>query len=108
MPLFPQRLAVRAAALIGGLLLSAGALAQTYPAKPVTLLVPYPAGGVSDVIAFTPEQLRPVPQLDASLGTDHILAIGAVQDRMLFLLDIEKLMGSEEMGLMRQTAQTNQ
>ena len=64
--------------------------------------------GVSDVIAFTPEQLRPVPQLDASLGTDHILAIGAVQDRMLFLLDIEKLMGSEEMGLMRQTAQTNQ
>ena len=53
MPLFPQRLAVRAAALIGGLLLSAGALAQTYPAKPVTLLVPYPAGGVSDVIART-------------------------------------------------------
>lgn len=43
----------RATALIAGLLLSAGALAQTYPSKPVTLLVPYPAGGVSDVIART-------------------------------------------------------
>ena len=59
--------------------------------------------GVSDVIAFTPEQLRPVPQLDASLGTDYILAIGSVQDRMLFLLDIEKLMASAEMGLMAQS-----
>jgi len=29
------------------------ALAQTFPSKPVTLLVPYPAGGVSDVIART-------------------------------------------------------
>lgn len=27
------------------------ATAQTFPAKPVTLMVPYPAGGVSDVIA---------------------------------------------------------
>jgi len=27
------------------------ALAQTYPAKPVSLVVPYPAGGISDVIA---------------------------------------------------------
>jgi len=41
-----------------GLLLSAaatlgasGALAQNYPGKPVNLMVPYPAGGLSDVIA---------------------------------------------------------
>lgn len=27
--------------------------AQTYPSKPVTLMVPYPAGGLSDVIART-------------------------------------------------------
>ena len=36
---------------LSGLLLSAAALAQTYPTKPVSLLVPYPAGGLSDVIA---------------------------------------------------------
>lgn len=35
------------------LLLATTSLAQTFPAKPVTLMVPYPAGGVSDVIART-------------------------------------------------------
>lgn len=58
--------------------------------------------GVSDVISLTPDQLRPVPQFDTSIGSDHILAIGSVQDRMLFLLDIEKLMTSAEMGLIAQ------
>ena len=41
----------RAALFVGGLLLSTVALAQSYPSRPVTLLVPYPAGGLSDVIA---------------------------------------------------------
>ena len=36
-----------------GLLFAGHALAQTYPSKTVSLLVPYPAGGVSDVIART-------------------------------------------------------
>lgn len=39
--------------LLAGLVLAASALAQSYPSKPVTLLVPYPAGGLSDVIART-------------------------------------------------------
>ena len=39
-------------ALLAGLLLATGgALAQTYPTKPVNLMVPYPAGGPSDAIA---------------------------------------------------------
>jgi tripartite-type tricarboxylate transporter receptor subunit TctC len=39
-------------ALFASLLLSAGAaLAQSYPNKPVNLMVPYPAGGPSDAIA---------------------------------------------------------
>ena len=33
------------------LTIASGAGAQTYPSKPVSLVVPYPAGGVSDVIA---------------------------------------------------------
>lgn len=54
MPTSIRRLARSTATLIGGLFLSASLFAQTaYPAKPVTLLVPYPAGGVSDVIART-------------------------------------------------------
>jgi tripartite-type tricarboxylate transporter receptor subunit TctC len=39
-------------ALLTGLTL-ASAQAQSFPAKPVTLMVPYPAGGLSDVIART-------------------------------------------------------
>lgn len=41
------------ATVITGFVLAASASAQTYPSKPVTLLVPYPAGGLSDVIART-------------------------------------------------------
>jgi tripartite-type tricarboxylate transporter receptor subunit TctC len=33
------------------LAVASAAMAQTYPTKPVSLLVPYPAGGLSDVIA---------------------------------------------------------
>ena len=39
------------AASITGLVLTQAALAQTFPSKPVNLMVPYPAGGLSDVIA---------------------------------------------------------
>lgn len=40
------------AGLLAALLcLSGAAVAQVYPAKPLTMMVPYPAGGLSDVIA---------------------------------------------------------
>ncbi|MES1161653.1 MAG: chemotaxis protein CheW [Rhizobacter sp.] len=58
---------------------------------------------VSDVITLTPEQLRPVPEFNSSIASDHLLAIGAVDQRMLILVDIEKLMSSPEMGLIEQT-----
>ena len=54
---------------------------------------------VSDVIALTPDQLRPVPEFNAVVESDHLLAIGAVDERMLILVDIQKLMSSAEMGL---------
>ena len=60
---------------------------------------------VSDVITLTPEQLRPVPEFNSAIASDHLLAIGAVQERMLILVDIEKLMSSAEMGLVEQTLQ---
>jgi tripartite-type tricarboxylate transporter receptor subunit TctC len=41
----------RALVLLAGSLLALGAGADTYPAKPVNLMVPYPAGGPSDAIA---------------------------------------------------------
>ena len=61
--------------------------------------------GVSDVITLKPEQLRPTPDFSTAIGNDHVLAIGSLDDRMLILLDIEKLMGSPDMGLIEQTLQ---
>jgi purine-binding chemotaxis protein CheW len=61
--------------------------------------------GVSDVITLAPEQLRPVPELNSAIAGDHLLAIGSLEDRMLILLDIEKLMSSADMGLISGTIQ---
>jgi purine-binding chemotaxis protein CheW len=55
--------------------------------------------GVSDVITLQPEQLRAVPELSSAMSNDHVLAIGSLGDRMLIILDIEKLMTSPGMGL---------
>jgi purine-binding chemotaxis protein CheW len=55
--------------------------------------------GVSDVITLTQEQLRPVPEFNASIDSAHLLAIGVVDQRMLILVDIERLMSSPDMGL---------
>lgn len=41
------------AVFLSGLFLTCAACAQTYPSKPITLMVPYPAGGLSDVVART-------------------------------------------------------
>ncbi len=55
---------------------------------------------VSDVITLTPEQLRPVPEFNSAIESEHLLAIGSVAERMLILVDIEKLMRGADMGLM--------
>ena len=60
---------------------------------------------VSDVITLKPDQLRPVPEFNSTIASDHILAIGAVENRMLILVDIEKLMTSSEMGLIESSTQ---
>lgn len=55
--------------------------------------------GVSDVITLSPQQLRPVPEFSSAIGSDHLLAIGSLEDRMLILIDIDKLMSSADLGL---------
>lgn len=61
--------------------------------------------GVSDVITLAPEQLRPVPEFSSAIESDHLMAIGSVGNRMLILLDIEKLMTGNDIGLIAQVVQ---
>jgi len=56
--------------------------------------------GVSDVIALNASQIRPVPDLVSSIDTQFLIGLGAVENRMLILVDIERLMTSQEMALM--------
>jgi purine-binding chemotaxis protein CheW len=54
---------------------------------------------VSDVLTLTDEQMRPAPEFSAALDTQYVIGLGAIDDRMLILVDIEKLIGSRDMGL---------
>jgi purine-binding chemotaxis protein CheW len=47
---------------------------------------------VSDVVALAAQQIRPAPQLGASLDVRFITGLGAIGERMLILTDIEQLM----------------
>lgn len=56
--------------------------------------------GVSDVLNLTKSQISDAPQFGSSvLSTEYLTGIGTVGERMLILVDIEKLMTSEEMAL---------
>ena len=61
--------------------------------------------GVTDVIKLTPEQLLPAPSFSAAIGSDYLVAMGSLPGRMLMMLDIEKLLGSAEMGLLAPSLQ---
>jgi purine-binding chemotaxis protein CheW len=55
---------------------------------------------VSDVISLAQEQFRPTPGMGSVIDTEYIIGLGTVDERMLILIDIEKLMASSDMGLM--------
>jgi purine-binding chemotaxis protein CheW len=62
--------------------------------------------GVSDVMQLTPEQIRPAPEFGSAVNARYITGIGALDERMLILMDIEKLMSAADMALMDGQAQS--
>lgn len=59
--------------------------------------------GVSDVVALTAEAIKPPPELGSSLDTRYITGLGTLDDQMLILVDIEKLIGSDELHIIENT-----
>jgi len=59
---------------------------------------------VSDVTTLTPEQIKPAPEMGTVLDTDYLIGLGTLDERMLILMDIDKLMSSADMGLMEKLA----
>ncbi|MBT9431190.1 chemotaxis protein CheW [Candidatus Sodalis endolongispinus] len=60
--------------------------------------------GVSDVLSLSAEQIRTAPQFAVTLATEYLTGLGSLEDRMLILVDIERLLTSEEMALVDSVA----
>lgn len=54
---------------------------------------------VSDVMELPAESLKVAPEIESVIDSSAVVGLGSVGDRMLILLDIEKLMSATEMGL---------
>ena len=64
-----------------------------------TRIVGIVVDSVSDVMELPPDSLKAAPEIDSVIDSSAVLGLGSLGDRMLILLDIEKLMSSVDMGL---------
>ena len=54
---------------------------------------------VSDVMTLRADQIRQAPEFSSTLGTEYLLGLGTLEDRMIILVDIACLLESPDMGL---------
>ncbi len=57
---------------------------------------------VSDVRLLSGGQIKPAPQLGTALDASYLIGIGALDQRMLQLLDIDRLMAGEDQQFLAQ------
>jgi purine-binding chemotaxis protein CheW len=60
--------------------------------------------GVSDVLTLAANHVKPAPEFGAVLDTAYIQGLGTLEERMIILVDIEKLMTSNDMSLVDHVA----
>jgi len=60
--------------------------------------------GVSDVIALSADQIKAAPEFSSSMDAQYITGLGTVDERMIIVIDIEKLMTSRDMDLVEMAA----
>jgi len=60
--------------------------------------------GVSDVITLPSSQIKPAPEFGAAMDTQYIVGLGTLDERMIILVDIERLMTSSDMELVENVA----
>jgi len=102
----PRRtmLAASSIALVAALA-SGGVLAQAFPAKPISLVVPFPPGGTTDVLAralaerLAPALGQPVivenkPGAGATIGADHVVKAKADGHVLLLSSDYHTIASS--------------
>lgn len=58
---------------------------------------------VSEVLDIKTEQLEPSPSFGTTIDTDFILGMGKVGQKVIMLLDVDRVLSGEEIQLMSQT-----
>jgi len=60
---------------------------------------------VADVVALPASDIKPAPQFESQVDAAFVRGIASVGDRMLIVMDIESLLSSSDMGLVKSVAQ---
>jgi len=60
---------------------------------------------VSDVLSLSSDHIRAAPEFGSAVDTRYVTGIGALDERMLILVDIERLMSGADMGLVDAAAE---
>ena len=71
----------------------------TWPAR-----LPKKEFSLPDVVALPADQIKPPPEMGTALNTDYLIGLGTIDQRMLILVDIDKLMSSAEIGIIDRIA----
>ena len=62
-------------------------------------LVAVVVDAVADVIALSDDEVRPRPEFATAVNIEYVMGLASRGERMLILLDIERLIASQELGL---------
>lgn len=53
---------------------------------------------VSEVLRLNPDNIEPPPEMFNSAGAEYITGVGKLEDRIILLLDLGKVLGTEEIS----------
>ena len=59
---------------------------------------------VSDVTTLAPDQIKATPEMGSTVSAEYMMGLGVLDGRMIILVDIDRLMSSDELGAIAQLA----
>ncbi len=63
---------------------------------------------VSEVLTLPSDRISPAPQMATTIDSGFIMGVGKLQDRLLIILDVERILSDEEASLLSNRAQDEQ
>lgn len=61
---------------------------------------------VSEVLQIKSEEIEPPPSFGAGVDTDFLLGVGKVEKLVIMLLDVDRVLSSDELAITRNAAET--